>query len=297
MTTALLTTLCLLAPQNAMSGHTREVNCIATSPDGKTVASGSTDGTVRLWSGSASKAVSGFKGDVVSVAFSRDGKWLAAGEMYNQLFLLDAATGAVAKTFTEFEGRLNSVAFSPDGKAVFSACGDYKFHKNSTTDGKTLATAQGSYQPVGVAASADGSLVVGCDDAGTVYLFGSDLAPKGTVSHGSMARSIAFSPDGSTVVSAGGDGPIKFWKATSSGIEAIKDGPAFDALSAAFSPDGKSLALGTFDNLVVVVDIATGTVKGKHNKHERPVTGVAWSTDGKTVYSSSMDMRVMAWKP
>ncbi|MGE0001022.1 MAG: WD40 repeat domain-containing protein [Fimbriimonadaceae bacterium] len=291
-----LAAVLVLVSQDAMSGHTRDVNCVATSPDGKTVASGSTDNTVRLWSNGSSKAVSGFKGDVTAVAFSADGKWLAAGEMYKQLFLLDVAAGAVSKTFTDFDGRISSVAFSPDAKAVYSACADYKFYKTSTADGKQVATARASYQPVSVAVSPDGTLVVGCDDSGTVYLFDTELVQKATVTHADKARCVAFSPDGSTVVSAGGDGTVKLWKATASGLDALRDGPVFDALAAAFSPDGRTLALGTFDNLVVTVDVASGTVKAKHEKHERPVTGVAWSPDGKTLYSSSMDMTVRAWR-
>lgn len=285
-----------LTAQEAMSGHTRDVNCVAASPDGKTVASGSTDDTVRLWSGGSSKVVSGFKGDVTAVAFSADGEWLAAGEMYKQLFIIDAASGAVSKTFTDFDGRISSVAFSPDAKAVFSSCADYNFYKTSTADGKQLASVRASYQPVSVAVSPDGTLVAGCDDAGNIYLYSSELVQKGTATHADKARCVAFSPDGSTIVSAGGDGPIKFWKAASGGIEAIQDGPALDALAAAFSPDGKTLALGTFDNRVVTVDVVSGAVKGSHEKHERPVTGVAWSPDGKTVFSSSMDMTVRAWK-
>jgi WD40 repeat protein len=145
--------------------------------------------------------------------------------------------------------------------------------------------------------SPDGKIVVGCDERGNVMLLGADLSPKASFKHGDKSRCVAFSPDGSTVVSAGGSGPIRFWKASSSGLAPLREGPALDALAVAFSPDGRSLALGTFDNLVVVVDVANGTVKAKHEKHERPVTGVAWSPDGKTVYSSSLDMRVMGWKP
>lgn len=54
--------------------------------------------------------------------------------------------------------------------------------------------------------------------------------------------------------------------------------------------------IGTQDNVVLVLDAKTGAVKSKREKHERPVTSVCVSPDGKTFYSASMDMTVRAWK-
>ena len=63
------------------TGHTSLVNSVAFSPDGKTLASGSRDATIRLWdvaSGREFKTLKGHLSDVDSIAFSPDGKTLAS---------------------------------------------------------------------------------------------------------------------------------------------------------------------------------------------------------------------------
>lgn len=63
----------------------------------------------------------------------------------------------------------------------------------------------------------------------------------------------------------------------------------------AFSPDGKTIAVGTQDNLAKALDAATGAVRTTLKGHERPVAGVAWSPDGKTLASGSYDRTVRLW--
>jgi WD40 repeat protein len=63
----------------------------------------------------------------------------------------------------------------------------------------------------------------------------------------------------------------------------------------AISPDGSLVVVGTQDNFVVALNGTNLTVKWKAEKHERPVTGVAISPDGKSAYTSSMDYKVRVW--
>ena len=123
---------CGTLPPEDTKRHSRDythiVDSIAYSLDGAGLASGSIDGTVRLWNTDSRKLITtltGHAGYVWSVAYSPDGKTVASGGSDNTIRLWDVATGESKRTLTGHTGSVRNVAYSPDGSVLASGSDDH----------------------------------------------------------------------------------------------------------------------------------------------------------------------------
>lgn len=281
-----------------LAGHTREVSSIAMSPNGKILASGSVDLTVRLWDPASKQSAAVFEGhdgEIRALAFSPDSKLLASGEMYKKVKIWDLETKKELQMFTDMEGKVFGLAFSPDGKRVYAAVNDNTariWTVGAAGEGKKL---QHDFAVASVAVSPDGKTIATLDEGGNLNWWDANTLKKTrSVKHGDSTAgqmSVVFSADGKLLVSAG-SGYVKTWDAAAG---AEKGSVKMEANCAGITPDGSTIVAGTQDNLVFALNAADLSVKWKAEKHERPVTGVAISPDGKSAWTCSMDRTIRNW--
>jgi WD40 repeat protein len=196
---------------------------LAFSPDGRTLALGSEDGSIRLWEMPEAReraVLRGHTGAVRSLAFSPDGKRLVSGSQEGRVMLWDPIAGAARLVLMkEGSAPIRVVAFSPDGRTV------------------------------GIAEPASEAMAVFLCDGMTgevrTHLFG----------HAQGINSLAFSPDGRILVTAGVDRSMRLWH-LKQGKEPtrLRDGDWTSAL--AFSPDGRWLAYAGDDEMVRLVNMS-----------------------------------------
>jgi WD40 repeat protein len=120
--------------------------------------------------------------------------------------------------------------------------------------------------------------------------------PLQTVQVSSWVRSVAFSPDGKTLVSGSEDQTMRLWDISSGQGLMTLQGHTDGVRSAAFSPDGKTLASGSSDQTVRLWEVSSGQGLMTLQGHTEGITSVALSPDGKTLASGSWDRTVRLWE-
>jgi len=249
------------------------VRSVAFSADGKQVLTGGEDSTAWVWDAETGREIAAFKGhaaNVVSIAFSPDGRNAATGSMDKSARLWDVrGTGTVGLKGHQIY--VASAAFSPDGRRVVTGGWDKTAKVWDAEIGAELAPLEHDFDSVTFTAfSADGRRVL-TKSSDLPNLWNSNIAASTwdlqtrrrianvkVPNRGFGTNCLAFSPDGSRVVTGGTDPTARVWDAETGRELATLRGHAGGIPTVAFAPDGKRVVTAGKDKTVGVWDAVTG---------------------------------------
>lgn len=239
---------------------------------------------------------------VITLAFSPDERTLASGSFDGSVKLWDVASGALLWSGWHTKGT-NCLAFSPDGGLLASGGHDATVRLWDPKLGTLLQEVPHPGPVLSLAWSPDGRLFASGDFEGTIRLWqrqqsGSAICVQMPEGHSNWVRGLAFAPNGGRLASASWDGTIKLWEVGQEGSQHLRQtltGHTERVHCVAWSPDGGTLASGSFDHTIRLWDGEEGSARVALQGHSAVVHGLAFTPDSRSLLSGSDDGTLRLW--
>ncbi len=277
------------------------IHSVAFNPDGKVLATGDTNGEIRLYQVADGKQLLSFKahtGFVWPITFSPDGDVLASGSDDPIVKLWDTKTGLCLACLQGHSGSIWSVTFSLNGNLLASSSEDQTVKLWDVSTYECLKTLQGhSHRVTSVTFSPQGTILASASDDQTVKLWdaSSGLCLKTLQDNNTGSRSLAFSPNGHTLASGCYDRTVKIWDVNIGQCLITLHGHTDCVNSVAFNCDGQKLASGSEDQTVRLWDVTTGQCLSTLQAHTSRVWSVAFRPKSTILVSGGDDQTVRLW--
>jgi len=239
-------------------------------------------------------------------ALSPSGEMLALGGQQN-IQMIDTSEGNILQNFLKSSGDTLSLAFSPD--ATVLAAGS---HSNTTLwltqNGQKLATLKGKGHDItALAFSPDGQKLatgsVGEQTEITIWnikTLKQEIIQSYDTHYADRLQTLVFSPDSRYLAAAGRDQRVRIWRMqrplfTEPPIQTLHSSSLNPAIFA-FSPDLKTLALGTAEGPILLYDWRSGKIMQSLNRHQGPIHTLAFQDNGRILLSTGQDQILRHWQ-
>lgn len=293
--------------------HRDSVQDIQFSPDGRTLASASFDGTVQLWDIALKRlrlTLSGHTGRVKALVYTADNRIYACGPgLDGKLRLWDAGTGTILSVIREHSGLTEAAAFSWDGKTL--ASGGLEDGKIFLSDVNEILANNESWNNSALQAiltgSSHGITALAFSPAGTTLASGgldgrihlldivTERELKTLRGPESTVTTLTFAIDGTFLASGEENSTLRYWDSLVGEEHEpyLLESRAIGAL--AFSPTTRFLAVGDALGEIWLYDLEGSRRKIIFTQHTRKITALVFSRDGGKLVSGSEDGTILLW--
>jgi len=275
------------------SGNIFSSNKVAFSPDGKFVVTDDFNDEITI-SDLNGKPIHKFKPHkrfLTSISFSPDGKSILTGS-YDSTARLWDLKGTLLAELRAHSGIVNDAIFSPDGKLIITGAQDGTC-KLWNSNGILIQDFKGDFFGVNCMdfSPDEKTIVSGCDR--TLRLWAITDKPAKEFAHKNQVSSVAFSPDGKSVLTGSYDYVARLWDTAGELVSEFK-GHSSIITAAIFSPDGKSVLTGSWDYTMRLHKL-DGTLIREFKGANGSISSAAVSPDGKFVLSGADDSTAILW--
>jgi len=290
----------------AWQAHTDNAFALAFSPDEDKLATGSHDGSVKLWNVANGALLwsAGQTNATICLAFSPDGSLLATGGHDTTVRIWDAKSDIPCEEVPH-PGPVFALAWSPDGRLL--ASGDLEgkirlWDRRETTAATCIAVLEGHTKRVrALAFVPDGSQLASASYDGTIKLWNLGEVPshrlyQTLVGHTEAVQTLAWSPDGGTLASGGRDHTIRLWERDQPSARAVLHGHSAVVYGLAFIHSGLHLLSGSEDGTLRMWEVDRGESLRIMQGYTLPLFDLAWKPDGAQIACAGMDSRVTLWE-
>ncbi|HAZ44913.1 MAG TPA: hypothetical protein DDW76_11685, partial [Cyanobacteria bacterium UBA11369] len=271
------------------------------SPDGKTLATSSTNCEIQLWEVANKQRILTLQGHtnwVRCISFHPDGKLLASASDDGSLRVWDLSKGVCKNVLRGHTGNVYGSAFSPDGQLIASTSHDATIRLWNVENGDCLRILSGHFSAViGSSFSPCGKLLATGSFDNTIRIWDVDSGNclHTLTEHKNWVTGLSFSPDGKWLASPSCDRTIRIWRVANWECIKILEGHTGWIWGVDWSFDSKLIASCSVDCTVKLWDIMTGECLRTLGGHGIQIWRVAFSPDGRTIATGAEDQTIALW--